>query len=144
MRALLALVLALSACNSSPPEPGGSAEEGATEPPAAYDGPDLVAKVETEESQPPRHILVVEVNCPTGGYEFALASYDGESDPREARFVLTSPASDEMVIQAFQLHTQRIDLGSSPTPVRVLVSQRQRRSAGPRPPFQLAATATPH
>jgi len=149
VRFSLALVpsLVLAACGCGPDASAPAPEEpDAAKPPAlpAYDGPELKATVETEASQPPRHTLVVEVNCPTGGFSLALAAYDARSNPREVRYVLTSPASDELVIQAFQMHTARVDLGTDKTPVRVLVSQRQRRNEdAARQPFQLAATVTP-
>jgi hypothetical protein len=105
----------------------------------------LKATVETAESHPPAYTLTVDVNCPTGGYAFKLAEFDGKSTPRVAKFILTSPAHDELVIQAFQNHVERVDLGSDRTPVRVLVSQRQRRNPdADKQPFQLAATVTPH
>ncbi|MEZ5962584.1 MAG: hypothetical protein R3F56_01945 [Planctomycetota bacterium] len=149
MRVFFALVSSamLSACGTpSEPAPpsGGSPGERPPTDAAPYDGPALTATIETEESHPPRYTLVLEVNCPTGGYTLNLAGFDEKTTPREVRYVLTSPASDELVIQAFQTHTERVELGSERTPVRVLICQRQRRSASAATqPFRLAATVAP-
>lgn len=156
MRAFLSLtcLLVLSACGCSPtesaPQPGGhpgnqpSDQMSHETPSARYEGPELTASVEIQESHPPQYTLVVEVNCPTGGYALTLSSYDGESTPRVVSYVLTSPASDELVIQAFQKHSARIDLGADRTPVQVRVCQRQRRDPdGAKQPFKLAATVAP-
>jgi hypothetical protein len=148
MRAVVATVLSVmvGACGCDPEQGSGAGAGGSSRSAAvpAYDGPELKATVETMESQPPQYALVVDVHVPTGGYALALASFEGGSNPREARFVLTSPAHDELVIQAFQHHVERVALGTDRTPVRVLVSQRQRRNPDAhRQPFQLAATVTP-
>lgn len=112
---------------------------------SAYDGPELKAMIETSEGHPPTYTLNVDVNCPTGGYVFKLAEFDSKSTPREAKFILTSPAADELVFQAFENHSEHVDLGSERTPVRVLVSQRQRRRQdADQQPFQLAKTVTPN
>lgn len=145
MRILCALAssLVLSACGCSPAE-GGSLNGSTVAPPAAYDGPELKATIETAESHPPQYTLVVDINCPTGGFALQLAEFDNQSTPREAKFILTSPANDELVIQAFQNHVERVDLGTERTPVRVLVSQRQRRNPETdKQPFQLATSVTP-
>ena len=117
---------------------GGGAQDA-----RAYDGPELTAELEAKESHPVQYTLVVEVNAPTGGWDLAHDGTAGK-DPRQVRFVLTSPATDELVIQAFQRHTERVELGTDPGVVQVLVSQRQRRDPGAeRQPFALAATVWP-
>lgn len=144
MRVLLAIVCGLlaTACGSSPAEPAPVSATPSDMP--VYRGPELTTRIETDESHPPHYTLVVEVNCPSGGFAMTLAGYDDKATPREVRYILTSPASDELVFQAFQVHTERVDLGSDRTPVRVLVSQRQRRHPDARQqPFALAATVTP-
>lgn len=139
----LASSLVLSACGCSPAE-SGSSSSSTVVPPAAYDGPVLKASIETAESHPPQFTLIVDIYCPTGGFKLQMAEFDSKSTPREAKFILTSPATDELVIQAFENHVERIDLGTERTPVRVLVSQRQRRNPETdKNPFQLATSVTP-
>lgn len=138
----LSVLTLLAACGCSPSEP--------VKPPpqlpvaVPYDGPELTASIETAESAPPKYTLVVEVNCPTGGYALRSEGLGNISGGREARFVLTAPAADELVPQAFERHKATFDLGAERTPVRVLVAQRRRRDPkAAEQPFQLAATVTP-
>jgi len=148
MRVIAAIVcsLAVSACGCSPeeamPTPPVANGQSDDQAPPPYDGPELTAKLEPAAGQ--RRTLVVDVHCPTGGYALSVASVDEDRAPREVRLILTAPASDELVIQAFQHHIERIAIAADPTPVRVLVSQRRRRDPdAARQPFQLAATVTP-
>ena len=145
MRVLLALFscLVVAACGCSPSDAG--APPGGGNPADKYDGPELKAMIETSESHPPQYTLKVDVNCPTGGYTFKMSEFDSKSTPREVKFILTSPATEELVIQVFENHTERIDLGTDRSPVRVCVSQRQRRNPdADKQPFKLAASVTPH
>lgn len=132
----------LAACGGNPsetPKPG-------PELPSAvpYDGPELTATYETKESHPPQYTLQVAVHCPTGGWELRCEGLKDIPGGREARFVLTAPAADELVPQGFEWHKESVDLGTERTPVRVLVSQRKRRDAkAAEQPFQFAASVTP-
>lgn len=142
--AVVGLFVFLSACGSSSGVTGGHPEEDGTvtTKPPAYAGPELTATIETKESHPPQYALLVEINCPTGGYRVSAQPLDTQKDVRMARLVLVGPAADELVTQAFERHSVRVELGTARTPVQILVAE-HRRNEPMTAPFALATTVTP-
>ncbi len=142
--ALLGLFFLLPACGSNSSATGGTPDGNGTvtKKPPTYAGPELTASIETKESHPPQYTAVVEINCPTGGYKLTAQPLDTQADMRMARLVLVGPASDELVTQAFERHSVRIELGTARTPVQILVAE-HRRNEPMTAPFALATTVTP-
>lgn len=142
--ALSLLFAFLPACESNsgavatPPEGNGPVNP----KPPAYTGPELTATIETMESHPPQYAALVEINCPTGGYELSAQPLDTKDGVRMARLVLVGPGADEMVTQAFERKTVRVELGAERTPVQIMVAQ-HRRNEPMTAPFALATTVTP-
>lgn len=142
--ALSVLFAFFSACESNtgavvtPPEGNGPVNP----KPPAYTGPDLTATIETMESHPPQYAVLVEINCPTGGYALTAQPLDSKDGVRMARLVLVGPGADEVVFQAFERKTVRVELGTERTPVQILVAQ-HRRNEPMTAPFALATTVTP-
>lgn len=142
--ALPLLFAFLSGCGSNPGA-GGSPSEGngsVNVKPPAYSGPELTATIETMESHPPQYAALVEINCPTGGYELSAQPLDSKGGVRMARLVLVAPGADDMVTQAFERKTVRVELGAERTPVQIMVAQ-HRRNEPMTAPFALATTVTP-
>ncbi len=116
--ALPLLFALLSGCGSNPGAGSPTEGNGPVNPiPPAYTGPELTATIETMESHPPQYAALVEINCPTGGYELSAQPLDSKDGVRMARLVLVGPGADDVVFQAFERKTVRVQLGAERTPV---------------------------
>jgi hypothetical protein len=95
-------------------------------PKITYQGPELNVELQTQESMPPRHTLIVSAHVPTGGFELTHDETRTREGRTEVLLRLESPGPGEMVTQAFETKTASVRRGDVPLPVHVLVAQPQR------------------